>query len=77
VNNVRNQAYISAFGNHLKEVRKVKNISQEELSYTAQISLSQVGRIERGEINTTISTIFILANALKVHPKELLDFDIN
>ncbi len=76
MNNVRNEAYIFAFGNHLKQMRKVKKISQEELSYAAQIPLSQVGRIERGEVNTTVSTVFILATALQVHPKELLNFDI-
>lgn len=75
VNNVRDEAYIFAFGNHLKEMRKVKKISQEELSYAAQIPLSQVGRIERGEVNTTISTVLILAKALRVHPKELFEFD--
>ncbi len=55
---------------------KREKISQEELSYAAQIPLSQVGRIERGEVNTTISTVLILAKALKVHPKELFEFDI-
>jgi transcriptional regulator with XRE-family HTH domain len=77
VNNVRNETYILAFGKRLKEIRKSKEISQEELSYTAQIPLSQVGRIERGEVNTTISTVFILASALTVHPRELFNFDIS
>jgi transcriptional regulator with XRE-family HTH domain len=76
VNNVRNKAYIVAFGNRLKEIRKSKNISQEELSYAAQIPLSQVGRIERGEVNTTISTVLILSTALEVHPKELFNFQL-
>jgi transcriptional regulator with XRE-family HTH domain len=52
-------------------------MSQEDLAYTADIALSQIGRIERGETNPTISTINVLATALNVHPKELLNFNIS
>jgi len=34
-----------------------KNITQETLAYMSDIPISQIGRIERGEINTTISTV--------------------
>ncbi|WP_310277898.1 helix-turn-helix transcriptional regulator [Flavobacterium piscis] len=37
---------------------------------------SQIGRIERAEINTTVRTLVKIANALDVEPKELLDFSI-
>ena len=52
-----------------------KKISQEILAYSADIPISQVGRIERGEINTTISTIKVIANALNIPLKELFDFE--
>jgi transcriptional regulator with XRE-family HTH domain len=35
---------------------------------------SQIGRIERGEINTSVSHISLIAKALKVNIKELFDF---
>jgi transcriptional regulator with XRE-family HTH domain len=35
--------------------------------------LSQIGRIERGETNPTISTLYVLAQALGVEFKELVD----
>jgi transcriptional regulator with XRE-family HTH domain len=35
---------------------------------------SQIGKIERGEINTTLSTLKALADVLNVSPKSLLDF---
>jgi len=72
--NIKNEEYIKAFGNNLRKLRKVRSISQEELSYKADIPLSQIGRIERGEVNTTISTVYALANALNIHPKVLLEF---
>lgn len=50
-------------------------MTQEQLAFDADVPISQVGRIERGEVNTTIITVFKLAKALKIHPKTLLDFN--
>jgi transcriptional regulator with XRE-family HTH domain len=66
---------ISQFGSHLRNIRKIKGISQEELANLADVELSQISRIERGVINTSLSQILYIAKALKVHPKELFDFD--
>jgi transcriptional regulator with XRE-family HTH domain len=75
VNNVKNIEYMKAFGKHLQKLRNSKNFTQELLSYEANIPISQIGRIERGEINTTISTIKAIASALDISPKELFDFE--
>ena len=72
--NKRDQTYIKKFGDNLRNIRHNKGISQGRLSLLADLPLSQVGRIERGEINTTIITLSKLANALQVEPKLLLDF---
>ena len=53
-----------------------KGISQEELADRADLTLSQVGRIERGLLNTSLTMIYLLAKALDVKPHELLMFDI-
>ncbi|MBS9525722.1 helix-turn-helix transcriptional regulator [Litoribacter alkaliphilus] len=63
-------------GNRIAELRKSKKISQEDLVEFTGFTLSQIGRIERGEVNTSISHLSKIAYALKVHPKELLDFDL-
>lgn len=72
----RNDKAIKAFGQNLKNIRKVKKVTQEELSFQTGLELSQVGRIERGVINTSISNVFDIAEALNIHPKELFDFDV-
>lgn len=64
-----------AFGNHLRELRVQQNLSQEELANGANIPISQIGRIERGEGNPTISTLFQIASTLKIELKELLFFN--
>ena len=49
-------------------------MSQEELAYTSDTPISQTGRIERGETNTTISTSNVLSNALEVSVPEMFNF---
>jgi transcriptional regulator with XRE-family HTH domain len=74
VNNVKDLGYIKLFGEQLQRLRLSKKLTQELLAYTADIPISQVGRIERGEINTTISTIKALSKALDIPVKEMFDF---
>ena len=66
--------YLLLFGQHLRKIRNENNLSQEHLAIDSDIPTNQIGRIERGEISTTISTLFAIANALDIEKKELFDF---
>lgn len=70
----RDDAFLKQFGRHLKELRKKKHITQEELAYRTEMELSQIGRIERGTINTSISNVHAIALALETTPAELFNF---
>ena len=70
----RDDKFIKKFGLKLRELRKAKGVSQEQLAGDTGFELSQIGRIERGEVNTSISHIAAIAKALKITPKELFDF---
>lgn len=72
--NIKNQEFITSFGNNLRKLRLKANLSQEDLANDSNIPLSQIGRIERGEINTTISTVHVLSKALNLSPSELFKF---
>ena len=72
--NARDEKYLKDFGKNLRLLRLKKDITQEVLSEEAEIGRNQVGLIERGQVNVTISTIKKLAKSLGVHPKELLNF---
>jgi len=72
--NVKNKKFIKGFGKNLRKMRKEAGLSQEDLANDADIPLSQVGRIERGEVNTTISTVYALSKALNVDPSALFKF---
>lgn len=65
---------IIEFGKNLRLIRKSKGLSMEKLADLAEFEYSQISRIELGQINTSIDTVFKLAKALSVEPKELFDF---
>ena len=46
-----------------------------QLAFEADVEYSQIAKIEKGQINTTVSTIYTLAVALGVKPSELLQFN--
>lgn len=62
---------LKEFGSNLQKIRKRKGLSLRALSYECSIDFSDIGKIERGEINVTLLTIVQLAKALAVPPDEL------
>lgn len=73
---VRNKEVIKSIGSRIRELRISNKLSQEELSHEADVPLSQIGRIERGEVNPTISTLYVIAVALNTDLKTLVDIKI-
>jgi transcriptional regulator with XRE-family HTH domain len=61
------------FGRRVRELRKENNLSQEELSFKADLHRTYIGMIERAEKNITLVNIEKIARALKVEVKELLE----
>ncbi len=63
--------YLRALGANIRQIRKTKSITMEGLANDADIEYRQLGRIERGEINTSVISLLKIANVLKV---SLVDF---
>ena len=61
---VRDEFIIKSVGENIRQIRISKSLSQEEVAYAADIPINQIGRIERGEINPTISTLYVISKAL-------------
>lgn len=68
---IKDEKFVKAFGERIREIRIQKGMSQEELANIAEIPINQVGRIERGEINTTITTVKALADSLEMKISDL------
>lgn len=68
--------FIINLGVHIRQLREKKNMSQQDLANDCTIPKSQIARIERAKINTTVRTLIKIANALEIEPKELLNFSV-
>lgn len=66
--------FVVKFGEKLKFLRQHKKLSQEMLANDANIPINQIGRIERAEISTSLTTIYKIANALEIPVSTLFDF---
>jgi len=62
------------FGKKVRETRKKKGLSQEELACKADLHRTYIGMIERAEKNITLLNIEKIAIALDVSIGYLLDF---
>ncbi|WP_435136755.1 helix-turn-helix domain-containing protein [Formosa sp. A9] len=66
--------YLIAFGKNLRKLRKEKGFTQAKLAIDLNIEISQISRIERGVINTSISNVYKISKVLKIGIKELFEF---
>ena len=66
--------FIKEFGANLRKIRKSKKMSMEDLAHASDTEYSQISRIERGIINTKISTVNNIARSLDIPVKNLFDF---
>lgn len=59
-------------GRNIRKARKEKNISQEKLALMCGLDRSYMGRIERGEVNITVSKLYELSRALDIDVRDLI-----
>lgn len=65
-------AVLKTIGNRVRQLRIDNGYSQESLGYEAEIPKNQVGRIERGEINTTVITLYKISSVFNIKLSELI-----
>ncbi len=74
-NNKMNKEYLQKFANNLRKIRKAKGIKQDDFLNVAGISRSTIAMVETCKTDITLSKIKIIADALDIPPKDLLDFE--
>jgi len=77
VDNLDRNTILINFGNKLRTTRLAKGFTQEQLAYELGVEISQISRIERGVINTSITTLYSISKVLNVDVSELFVFDEN
>lgn len=63
-----------SFEKRVKELRKARNISQEELGERSGLHYTYIGGVERGERNISLESIEKIAKGLEVNVGELFPF---
>lgn len=64
--------FLKTVGKNIAALRKAKGLRQPKAAELAGISYRYYQRIEAGEANITLYTLFNIAWLLRVHPKDLI-----
>ena len=68
-------AFVAAFGAHVRSLRLERGLSQEEVAHSAGIHVTYLSGIERGKRNPSLMNLRKLAGALGVRVGELFSFE--
>ena len=63
----------SLLGKRIRDLRKQRGLSQEELGWKAELHFTYIGAVERGEKNCSIITLKKIAKGLEIDIKDLFD----
>ena len=66
--------FLITFGKNLRRIRKAQGYTQAQLANDIGVEISQISRIERGIINTSIGNCNAISRVLNVSVKELFNF---
>jgi len=69
-----NKYLITEFGERIKQLRNLNELSQEKLSFITGFHRTYIGMIERGERNISLTNIAVFAKVFNLSVSELLDF---
>lgn len=61
-----------ALGDALRELRSARDLSQEAAALACRVDRAYFGKIERGQKNPTLDTLWKLSDGLDARPSDLL-----
>ena len=71
VENKKNEIALTV-GNRVRSIRRSKGLTIEQLACDIGVEYTQLSRIERGRINTSIFNLFLITKALNTSFSELV-----
>lgn len=66
-------AFKKRLGNKIKDYQSQMGWSQHQLALEANISRTQISRVENGEISTSVITLLRIVKSLNLTDQQLLD----
>ena len=73
-NLIMDKSLLEKLAKRIKELRKLHNFTQDELSYRAKIGRSTLGNIETAQNDVTFSKVNRIAKAFNLSLSEFLNF---
>lgn len=70
---LKDKPFLIELGKQIRKIRKRKDFTQEKLALEIDVDISQISRLERGILNTSISTLKAISDALEVSLSELFE----
>lgn len=64
---------LKSVGANVRRIRIEKGLTMEQVANEAEIEYRQLGRIERGEVNTTLISLYRIAEAMGVNFSQFLE----
>ena len=71
---MRSRSILRGLGKEVRDRRKRRNLTQEELAFDAEVHPNVIGRLERGIYNPTVTVLSAIAVQLKTPLHELFAF---
>ncbi|TRX15972.1 helix-turn-helix domain-containing protein [Flavobacterium franklandianum] len=65
------------FYKNIKTIRELKNLTREYVADSLAMSTSGYGKIERGEVDLTISKLILIAKVLEVDVDYIFKFNVS
>jgi transcriptional regulator with XRE-family HTH domain len=62
-----------AVGQRIKELRKIRDITQEQLAYIAELDRTYINSVENGKRNISIVNLEKISKGLKVQLNDFFD----
>ena len=62
-------------GDNIKKFRELKNITREKMAADLEMTVSGYSKIERNEVDLTLSRIYLIAQIIGVDISQILNFD--
>lgn len=69
------ESLVKLIGSNIKEIRKLKKLTQEELAEKCGLQTSYVAGVERGDRNITIQSLEKIIEGLEETPSSIVNFD--
>jgi transcriptional regulator with XRE-family HTH domain len=76
-NNLTKMVYHKQIAENIRRFRELKNLTRDQMAADIDMSLSGYGKLERGEVDISISKLYKIAEILNVSVSQMMNFDVS